>query len=381
MSARGCDVAVTLLVALVLAGACGRGPAAPDVPLAGVSWTQRFTDCGVRGPYCVGNGSTRCLASSGNGLQWVDRALWPGARPNPHFLLPHLRRIRNAAERDTRCARLLDETLGSLAETLRSRRGALVWENVEGRAQCMEQSEMATLFATSAEVLDRGNRTSAARRARRVALGLREALSLPAHPRSGGCSSALDEDGCVGCRWYHSRGLGILERQSGPPWVLNQHLHAIDESLQFASAWRRQVNDAGDREIEVHRSLELARAGLRALQHEHVGVHRWLYRPFQTSEHVWVFYALDPITLDGRNISRPRTCHYSDHVLKKVDDIEATVRELRDDSLLELVRGIQDTLIPLRQSAGTSSLRERMGCLHSESQESFVRIHRASEAP
>lgn len=313
----------------------------------------------MAGPFCDDQYTDSCIAPLDGGTQWRESSLWTGARPNPHLLDPHLRRLRNSAERRDACLEVLEQSLSALAETLTVREGALVWESHAGRAQCMEQAEAATLFASSAGVFAAAGRGASALRFLAVAHGLLAALAREAAPRTGGCSVALD-DGSL--RWFSSRGLGI-ETDGSTPWVLNQHLHAVYQLLQLSSILRRE--GAGSPTAADDRSLaeRLAIEGLRALvSHPELAIEHWLYHPTPDERHVWVYYAFDDTTRAGRNISRALTCHYGEHVLKKLDDIQTWSEANHDAEVASLIEVLRGRVQGLREAANVTEVREAVGC-------------------
>ncbi|MCB9623521.1 MAG: hypothetical protein H6721_05710 [Sandaracinus sp.] len=316
------------------------------------------------GPFCDGQHTDSCIDPFGGGMQWRESALWSGAQPHPHLLDPHLRRLRNAAERHEGCLGTLEHNLNVLARSLTTRDEALVWESHSGRAQCMEQAEAATLFASSAGVLAAASRHAAARRFMAVSHGLLAALSREAAPLSGGCSVPLTGQTNEPQRWFSSRGLGI-ETDGRTPWVLNQHLHAVYQLLQLSSIVRRPEIDSALAAADHRLARQLAIEGLRALvSHDELALERWFYHPTPAVDprHVWVYYSLDDMTRAGRNISRAMTCHYGEHVLKKLDDIHAWLRANHDAEIADLVEVLDRSAQRLREASANAEVRAAVGC-------------------
>lgn len=320
--------------------------------------------CPVVVDSCSGASDSECLepvvipgsAASPIVYRYRDLRQWDddGKLPLPHFLLKHVKDLRRAYWRaepgssvERRCLEQLRAQLAYLVGTLKARGPALVWENMHGYAQAMEQSEWAHGFASVASILGRKGHLDEAQRLFGVASRLARSLDLPAGPRSGGvrasgstCTNSANES--VECFWFHSRGLGIIAPPGPPVFVLNTQLHAIFDSLLLYETLEHNeavlVHSASEANLERKRAIERAVGGLSQLafapagQKSVDGAPRPNFESFldrdedlcahgRLVQNVWAHYAIDAQTGQTADISRRGVCHYHAHVLQKLADI------------------------------------------------------------
>lgn len=305
--------------------------------------------CGITDVLCAAGTDDRCLAAAaapGGGLafRYRHRDQWDdgGRQPLPHFVLNAARALRRAYVRAARgssvereCGALLDSEVRYLRASLIDRDGALVWENEDGLAQAMEQAEWAHFFASLANAFEEKDRADEAASLRALALAMASALDRPIARGSGGVRSAArtcaDPEGGPGpCVWFSSRGLGVPTEGSEPHWVLNQHLHAVLDSMHLYETLPASFEEAR------RAALERAAAGVRALAFggwtssdpqsppslEQLANHREAPPDVvEGGRYVWAHYEFDPSVGRATDISHERTCHYHAHTLQMIANI------------------------------------------------------------
>ncbi|UJR86885.1 hypothetical protein [Sandaracinus amylolyticus] len=317
-------------------------------------------------------------------FRYRDRAQWSdeGRSPLPHFLVQPMRSLRNAysaaapgSEDERVCERALAIEIEYLRSTLVQRGDAMVWENEDGLAQAMEQAEWAHVIASIAAAHAARQRHDEARTLTVLALALAAALDVPAAPRSGGVRSEerFCDDGTGtmhSCFWLHSRGVGLRTEGDAPRWVLNQHLHAVMDSLLLYETLARLVPADDPRRT---RARERALGGLLVLLPQ-AEVTPDAPRPLPTledfrdphGEHDWAHYEFDPALGRARGISIARTCHYHAHVLQLVANIarwaDAHGDELALQHPLETMLRREGIVHALWESEQSASARHERGC-------------------
>lgn len=278
--------------------------------------------------------------------QWTDG----GSMPLPHLLIGYMRDLRERYRQSREdgaqaeaCFTQLRHQIAYLLSAAVHRNGALVWENEEGLAQALEQAEYAHYLASVAALLHRRGHRREARELAEAAVQMSAALAKPVGIRSGGVRSHTTTcDGetrwaAESCYWFHSRGVGIRADGPEPALVLNQHLHAVRDTLLLYGLLRRNPMLLGhDRTQEIVPALlERAAAGLRQLafagpmgddgqRPPNIADFLQALPGLETeaaSSSYWAFYEVDPERHVGRNIALRSTCHYHTHVLELVADI------------------------------------------------------------
>lgn len=360
-----------VLLALVMGSACqihsrpGRAASSPPPePAPNAAVATHVPACPVMVDSCSGASDSECLepvvapGSAANPVVYRYRDLrqWDdgGKLPLPHFLLAHVKGLRRAYWRaepgsslEHACLEQLRAQMAYLVDTLTARGPALVWENMHGYAQAMEQSEWAHGFASVASIVGRKGHLDEARRLFGVARRLARSLDLPSGVRSGGvrasgstCTDSMSES--VECFWFHSRGLGIIAPPGPPVFVLNTHLHAIFDSLLLYETIEQNatvlMDSATEANLERERALERAVGGLYQLAFAPTGrtsvdgAPRPSFESFinrgddlcahgRVVQNVWAHYAIDAQTGRIADISRRGVCHYHAHALQKLADI------------------------------------------------------------
>lgn len=311
---------------------------------------------------CSNTKDTLCLketsykATRGDGRRVTVNAVYErvGEDPNdeffkPHFLMEYLRKLRDAYAYSTVYGDQLYNQIDFMVSRAVHRNGALVWENYQGIAQGMEQTEFADYCLSAAGVFEQHGDHRTARHIVTIALRFLRSIDIQAGPRSGGFSSVTTY--CGGktarerpCYWFHSRGVAITE--PGVRTVLNQHLHVVRDLLQafmnvdalpvqlfegeFGS--KQQVLDfiedkaigglyqlafsAGNtnanrsRPPNIRQFMSYRRKGVRSSPQEPDGNPLPYYR---------AFYEFDMSTGQGKDIAS--SCHYHTHVLNLVSGI------------------------------------------------------------
>jgi hypothetical protein len=227
----------------------------------------------------------------------------------------------------------------------------LVWENRYGVAHAMEQAEMAAFLASAARAYAKHGAPEA-RGTMRYAFQAIESLFIPVGVHTGGvCSMVQDECGAKKARfrkgfWFHSRGVVIdTANEDLIPTVLNQHLHAIYETLSmYLSVSKRPDLVPGeyssaeealarleDRAIGGLYQLAFSNGNNSAAPQRPPNIAQFMdlgEQPFSSAPYYFSYYRFDLSDRTFRNIAWPRTCHYHTHTLKKLADI----RQILDDN-------------------------------------------------
>lgn len=310
--------------------------------------------------------------------RWRDRDHWTndGRMPLLHRLLPYARQLRNAyatanrgSERAAECGEQLRSQIEHMLSAATMRDQALVWENEDGLAQAMEQSEYAHFLMSVAAAFHRHHRLELARRYAQTALRVGAALDLPVGVQSGGVRSTSTDCGDGSgrlCFWFHSRGLGVSTPRTEAHTVLNQHLHAIRDSLNLYRLIRESTflfATTGGEQV-ANRILLRATGGLNQLAFSvgnTIGDHRppnimQLMRRFEAAtadenaprHFYWSAYEYDIQAGVPHDISIERTCHYHTHTLHLLATIAQWLASppamIPDSSRQELERAMNHLL-------------------------------------
>jgi hypothetical protein len=381
--------------------------------------------CPVQAELCTNAADDACLEplvhEGQRVVRYRNRELWTDGRmPGPHFLVEHMRAVRNAYEaaspgatRDL-CRSELVAQVDYLRGTLTARGDALVWENQEGIAQAMEQAEHAHLFASIAVVLEAQGQLDDARSITSTALALGRALDRTVGVRSGGVRSEPQPctDGQTPsrqCFWLHSRGLGVSEGGGGPRVVLNQHLHAIADTLllyQLIDEHPAILDPAeGERGAILAAILDRAigalyqlafgpgfqrPAGNRPARPPNLAQMVERVETNGAAPFMWVSYEFDLNEGRPRNISFRNTCHYHGHTLQVLANIVAWVdahRTIGGDAGRRLAIAIDHLLAPdgpvraIVESESNPSIRNGARGCSGESSLRDVAVFRARFGP